>query len=109
VAQVARFAILLVPVFLILLPLIRALPGLYVWRMRRRVFRHYAAIRTIDEEVASTRDPARLAALEARLDEIEREVAGASLPLPYRELAYTARLHIELLRRRIAERRAGAA
>ena len=106
VAQVARFAILLLPVLFILLPLLRALPGLYVWRMRRRVFRHYAAIRAIDEEAAATRDPARLEVLARRLEELDREIAALRLPLPYRDLAYTARLHIDLLRKRLDERAA---
>lgn len=108
VAQVARFAILLLPVLFVLLPLIRALPGLYIWRMRRRVFRHYAAIRAIDEEARATDDPARLAALAERLEGLDREIAALSLPLPYRELAYTARLHIDLLRKRLTERGAAA-
>ena len=104
VAQIARFAILLLPVLFVLLPLLRALPGLYVWRMRRRVFRHYATIRAIDEEAAGTDDPERLRGLAERLEGIDREIAAVRLPLPYREFAYTARLHIDLLRKRLAER-----
>jgi TRAP-type uncharacterized transport system substrate-binding protein len=103
VAQISRFAILLLPILFIVLPLLRALPGLYVWRQRRRVFRHYAAIRSIDAAASSTTEPAELHRLAEHLDRIDAEIAHLDLPPPYREHAYTARLHIDLIRRRIAE------
>ncbi len=104
VAQISRFAILLLPILFIVVPLLRALPGLYVWRQRRRVFRHYADIRSIDQQVARSSLPAELERLAKRLDSIEDHIARLNLPLPYREYAYTARLHIDLIRKRIAER-----
>jgi TRAP-type uncharacterized transport system substrate-binding protein len=108
VAQISRFAILLLPILFILVPLLRALPAVYVWRQRRRVFRHYAAIRAIDQEVAQVSDAAALDALAEQLDRIEGDIASLNLPLPYREYAYTARLHIDLIRKRIMERRRAA-
>ncbi|TFL16790.1 hypothetical protein [Jannaschia formosa] len=101
VAQIERLAILLLPIVFLLLPLLRALPGLYAWGIRSRVFRHYARIREIDAEVAECSDPARLAALDAELVGLDRQIAGLKLPLAYRDAAYDARLHVELLRRRI--------
>jgi TRAP-type uncharacterized transport system substrate-binding protein len=108
VAQISRFAILLLPILFILVPLLRALPAVYVWRQRRRVFRHYAAIRAIDQQVGQVSDAEDLDALAERLDRIEGDIAGLNLPLPYREYAYTARLHIDLIRKRIIERRRAA-
>lgn len=103
VAQVSRFAILLVPVLFLLVPLIRALPSLYAWQMRRRVFRHYAKIREIDTAALDTADPADLRVLSDRLEAIDFELGNLSLPLPYRDFAFTARVHIDLVRKRIAE------
>jgi TRAP-type uncharacterized transport system substrate-binding protein len=101
VAQIERLAVLLVPVLLLLLPLLRALPGLYSWSIRSRVFRHYARIREIDAELAVTEDRDALTRLDAELAELDNRIAGLRLPLAYRDLAYDARLHIELLRRKI--------
>lgn len=100
VAQVNRFAILLLPLIFILLPL----PGAYAWQMRRRVFRHYHAIRAIDMEARETASPERLRELETQLDKIDAEVAQMTLPPPYRDRAYTAQLHIELVRQRVESR-----
>jgi hypothetical protein len=104
VAQISRFAILLLPIVFLLLPLLRTLPGLYKWSIRNRVFRHYARIREIDEAAAETTDPQQLRELESELAELDREIASLNLPLTYRGYAYDARLHIDLLRKRIANR-----
>jgi TRAP-type uncharacterized transport system substrate-binding protein len=109
VAQVERLTILLLPIVFLLLPLLRALPGLYAWGIRSRVFRHYARIREIDAEVTETADAGRLDALDRELVELDRQIAALNLPLAYRDAAYDARLHVELLRRRIDTARAGAA
>jgi len=106
VAQISRFAILIVPVLILLLPLLRALPGLYAWQMRHRVVRHYAAIRAIEDE-AQDATPERLEKLSAGLEKIDEEIAALRLPLHYRQTAYTARVHIDLLRTKIAERLRG--
>jgi hypothetical protein len=109
VAQVNSFALLLVPVLVILFPLLRAIPGLYEWRMRSRVYRHYVDLLEIDRQAMAAADPARLAELGRRLEAIERDLVGMRLPLRFREYAYTLRTHIELVRHRILERRRPAA
>ena len=102
VAQINRFAILLLPIIFLLLPLLRALPGLYAFRVRSRVFRHYARIRQIEADAARTRDAAHLEELRTELREIDGEIARLKLPLAYRDYAYNARLHIDLLLSRIS-------
>ena len=104
VAQISRFAILLLPIVFLLLPFLRTLPGLYKWSIRNRVFRHYTRIREIDEAAADTEDPQKLRALESELAGLDREIASLKLPLTYRGFAYDARLHIDLLRKRVANR-----
>ena len=103
VAQISRVAILLLPVLFLLIPIFRLLPGIYSWRMRRKVFRHYQDISEIDQALARA-DMGALPLLHTRLDDIDRGLAKLKLPLPYRNLAYTARMHIELLKRQIDDR-----
>ena len=103
VAQISRFAILLVPFFILLLPVMRALPSLYSWRMRSRVYKYYAEIRKIDQ-AARNKKGEELALMDVRLREIDNELTGLKLPPSYRDYAYTARLHVQLQRGRIKER-----
>lgn len=102
VAQINRVLILLLPIIFLLLPVIRILPGLYAWRMRTKVFTYYQNIRDIETEADAATDADALRGLDDRLTEIDNQIAKLRLPIPYRHLAYTARVHVDLLRRRIA-------
>jgi hypothetical protein len=105
VAQFNSFALLLVPVLVILIPLMRAIPGLYQWRMRSRVYRHYTDLLDIDRQAFGESSEAALDGLDRRLDAIEADLVELRLPLRFREYAYTLRVHLDLVRRRIATRR----
>ena len=104
VAQVNKFALLLVPVLVILFPLFRIAPSLYQWRMRSRVYRHYLDLIEIDRESIDAVDRETLDRLQARLDAVEHDLVGLRLPVRFREYAYTMRLHLEVVRRRVAQR-----
>lgn len=104
VAQINRFIILLVPVVVLLLPMLRIVPRLYAWQMRRRIYRYYKDIKAIDAKVRDQKDPAALEALDEELTAIDRKLADLALPLPYSEYSYTARQHIDLVRKRIGDR-----
>ena len=60
----------------------------------------------IDEEAVETDDPATLNTLNAELADLDREIAHLNVPLTYQGYAYNARLHIDLLRKKIANRMA---
>lgn len=104
VAQINRVAILAVPVLLLLLPLLRAAPSLYQGWMRSRVYRNYNEILEIDEAARASEDQGVLRGHLSRLDEIDRDIADLKMPASYRDYAYTARLHIDLVKKRIADR-----
>ncbi|MEM1383883.1 MAG: TAXI family TRAP transporter solute-binding subunit [Pseudomonadota bacterium] len=103
-AQISRFAILLLPILFLLLPLFQALPGVYAWRMRAKLYRHYNELLEIDEKSLGEGDADRLRAHVARLEELDRDLVGIRLPVPYRNLAYSTRLHLDLVRKRLREK-----
>ena len=102
-AQVRRVLLVLLPLLFIVIPLIRMLPTVYRWSMHRRVWRYYGVIRDTELELEREQTPEELRLLDRRLAEMERELVGMRLPPPFRVGAYNARLHVELVRRRIAE------
>ncbi|MEM6745246.1 MAG: TAXI family TRAP transporter solute-binding subunit [Pseudomonadota bacterium] len=103
-AQLNRVLLLVVPVAVLVIPLMRAAPAIYAWRMRSRVYRHYDTILELDAEAAGTRAADRLQEIYDRLRKIDLQIAALKLPLTYREYAYTARLHVDLVRKRVARR-----
>ncbi|MGB0904466.1 MAG: hypothetical protein ACPGVJ_06170, partial [Mangrovicoccus sp.] len=101
-AQITRVTVVLVPLIVLLLPILRATPGLLAWRLRSRVYRKYNQLVAIEEEVATKQlDEERKTELEVQLDKIDNAIAKLSLPPRYREYAYDLRLHLELVRRRV--------
>ncbi len=100
-AQVTKMALLLVPLVLVMLPLLRLLPGLYGWTMRSRVYKHYSDLIDIEKQAMAARDPARLGALDARLDAVQESLTHMRLPEAYRDRAYTMQMHIDLIRARL--------
>ncbi len=102
-AQIRRVLLVLVPLLILIIPLFRVLPALYQWSMHRRVWRHYVEIRSIEAELVEISDRAEVEALDARLDVVDQELAAMRLPPAFRGGAYNARMHVELVRRRIAD------
>jgi hypothetical protein len=98
-----RTKVMIVPLLALLLPLIKVLPPVYAWRVRRRIIRWYVALRRLDLELETgPRDPDRLTELGERLKQIESEVAQVDVPLSYADQLYNLRLHIQALEHRLA-------
>ena len=96
-----RLKIMLLPLITLLYPLFKILPPAYSWRMRSKVNRWYKELQTLDDllraEAISRKDAT------TRLDEIERSVEQVSVPAGFAASAYTLRLHIDFLRRKIED------
>lgn len=100
-AQITRVTLLLVPLLVLLLPLLRMAPSLYEWQMRARIYRRYNRLVAIDQEAEEALTKDRRDALCAELDAIEHEAKEVQVPTKYRENAYTLRVHIDLVRRKL--------
>ncbi|MFA6312877.1 MAG: TAXI family TRAP transporter solute-binding subunit [Sterolibacterium sp.] len=101
-----RLVVMLVPVFALLIPLVKFAPTLYGWRVRSRIFRRYGELKFIEAELDL--EPGQHSRDEwlKRLDRIETDVNNMPTPLPFSDMLYTLRSHIELVRAAI-QRKAG--
>lgn len=96
---VDRLKIMLLPLLTLLYPLFKVLPPAYSWRMRSKVNRWYKELQALDDRV---RDEAiSRADATAELDRIEQSVEQVSVPPAFAASAYTLRVHIDFLRRRV--------
>jgi TRAP transporter TAXI family solute receptor len=95
---VDRLIVLLIPVFALLIPLLKIAPALYTWRVRAKVFRCYGELKYLEEDLRLRFDPARLAEYRARLDALDDEARGLRVPLGFTDLVYTLREHVNLVR-----------
>ncbi|MEB2319751.1 MAG: C4-dicarboxylate ABC transporter substrate-binding protein [Pseudomonadota bacterium] len=104
---VDRMWVVLAAIVAVLIPLSRLVPPLYQFRVRSRVFRWYAQLRAIEEDVgefvaAGAGRPSEAARLVGRLDELDARVERIAVPLSHAEELYALRSHIALVRRRLA-------
>ena len=106
---ISRTIVLLLPLVVLLLPLFKLMPPLYRWRMRSKIYRWYAKLEAIDDELTRGSAYQDLEKTTARLDDLERNVAGISVPLAFREALFDLRLHIDLLRKKLGRQDEGAA
>ncbi len=104
-AQLNRILLLLLPVVFILVPLLRSLPAVYGYFMGWRVWQNYPEIRKIEEELDGVTNPEKLDRINDRLADLDRHLSQLRLPSAHRRSSYDARLHIELVRKRLIERR----
>ena len=100
VAWIQRLVFFGLPVLLVGIPLLRTLPNLYSWIVRRRIYRWYGELAFI-ERAAADRRGSRDAQMR-RLDEIEARINGLRVPASFAGEAYTLRLHMRMVRERLA-------
>ncbi len=96
--MIVRLSILLLPLVTLMLPLMRIVPPLYKWRMRSRIVRWYKEMVKLEDEVRAAHTPEERERAFARLEEIDDEVSQVSVAVGYRDMHYTLRFHIDLLR-----------
>jgi len=87
------------PLLVVGIPLVRMMPILYRWSVRRRIFRWYGELSYIERAAAQGRGH-REAQLR-RLAEIERHVNGLRIPAAFGSEAYTLRMHVQQVRERL--------
>jgi TRAP transporter TAXI family solute receptor len=100
---ITRMKIMLVPIIVVFFPLFKAIPAIYKWRMRRRIFRWYSELDAVDPDIHREEVAESLQAFLVKLDEIEEKVSKVAVPLGYAGGLYALRVHIEMLRNKVRQ------
>jgi TRAP-type uncharacterized transport system substrate-binding protein len=103
-----RIKVLVLPL-LVLVPLARMVPPVYRWRIRSKILGKYRDVVDVDLALGHRPTPTECDELLARLDRIEDAVRNLRVPLGYADAHYHLRLHVDLVRAKVKERRAAAA
>ena len=96
--------LLLIPILSILLPLIRILPSLYAWTVRRRLYVWYRQMKALETRLDHNPSPVQLADAKAELDRLDRAVSRVRVPVNFSDQFYDLRGHIDFIRRRLEPR-----
>ena len=96
-----RAALVLIPLLAVLIPVLRAVPQIYNWRIQRHIYRWYGELSFLETQLRT--QPGDTEIMMKQLDQIEEKVQKAKLPLKFAEHAYGLKEHIDYVRRRIAK------
>jgi len=94
-----RIVVAIVPVFLVLIPGLKIIPGIYRWRMQSRIYRWYRELLEVERDAfdASVDERTRDELL-GKLQHIEESVKNIRVPAAFADLFYGLRQHIVFVR-----------
>jgi TRAP transporter TAXI family solute receptor len=98
---VDRLKVMLLPLIALAIPLLRAMPPLYQWRMRARVYHWYKELRIVESNLIESVDPEELNHFRSELDRIDAEVQDVTVPSSYTKDLYHLRMHIDYVREKL--------
>ena len=100
--------LIVLPIFALLIPLLRVAPAIYTWRVRRKVFRCYGELKFLEDDLNHHFDVAKLDEYRDRLDALDEEASLLHVPLGFTDLVYTLREHVNLVRQILAKKESHA-
>ena len=101
---IGRLLLLILPAIGLFYPLLRFVPAVYGYQLRRRIFKLHKELWALDQELGSRSAGQNTSDLAAQLDALEDRANRLRVPLLYSYMLYTWRLHIALVHERIKKR-----
>lgn len=98
---VDRYIVLVIPLIVIMMPLIRSMGPIYIWRIRSRVYRWYEQLRRIDRLIVKDEVRDRLDEEIQGLHDLADELTRVDVPLSYAHELYELHLHIRYMINRL--------
>jgi hypothetical protein len=96
-----RLAILLIPLAAVVYPLLRALPAIYGWEVRQRIYRLYGELKVLELKLENDSNGRGTEAVMAELAKLEGRIARLRVPASFAEMVYTLRRNMSLVRARL--------
>jgi TRAP transporter TAXI family solute receptor len=93
-----QLLVLMIPVIGVLYPLLRFVPTLYGWSMRRRVFALYGELKQLEREIDARGKDENRDDLHLRLARLEQRAYEMRVPVAFAHLLYSLRLHMTLVK-----------
>jgi uncharacterized protein len=97
-----QLLLVVLPLAALLVPITRALPPLYAWAVRRKLFYWYSQLKTLERNLDTRGAKLDVATHQAELERIDGAVRRIRVPLYFTNELYDLRLHIDLVRQRLS-------
>lgn len=96
-STIDRLKILLLPLITLMIPIFKAAPPIYRWRIRSKIYRWYEDLKQVDEVLGQGLSADQLSEHIRHLKKLEDELTDVQVPLSYMDEFYRLRVHIELI------------
>lgn len=100
---VDRMWIMLLPLIGLAIPLVKLVPPVYQWRIRRKILRVYSELEQLDPKGRAVVSDADRARRINALSELDNQSVTVSVPHAYKDDLYKLRRDIDLVRRQVLE------
>lgn len=104
-SNIDRLKILLIPLLTLLIPLFKGLLPLYKWSIRSKIYKWYKQLKQIEsqvDEISKKQIDEKIEELEELRKEIYKET---KVPLSYMNEYYNLQIHLDLIKKKIDEKR----
>lgn len=92
-----RAWVLLIPLATLMVPIVRAGPPIYRWRIRRKIYVWYRDLRTLEEEGRNALSDDERLAVRRKLGALQAETGKVEVPDSYTDDLYRLRAHIRFV------------
>jgi TRAP transporter TAXI family solute receptor len=92
-----RAWVLAIPLITLLIPLVRAAPPLYRWRIRRKIYIWYRDLRNLEAAGRNAQTSEERTAVREKLADMQQQTGDVEVPLSYNDDLYRLRLHIRFV------------
>ena len=89
-----RAWILLIPLVTLLIPLVRAAPPIYRWRVRRKIYVWYEDLRELESRGRAAKTDEDREVIRNQLGQLQEEIGKLEVPLSYTDDLYRLRSHV---------------
>ena len=92
-----RTWVLAIPLITLLIPLVRAAPPIYRWRIRRKIYVWYKDLRELETAGRNAETLEERMEVRARLADLQAEAGKVEVPVSYTDDLYRLRAHIRFV------------
>jgi TRAP-type uncharacterized transport system substrate-binding protein len=100
-----RLLILLIPLFVVVFPAVRFLPGIYRYLIERRIYNLYGQLMVLETELNQASAGPAPHQLAAALEDLARRANRLSVPVRYSQQLFVLKSHIALTKEAVEKRR----
>lgn len=92
-----RAWVLAIPLVTLMIPLVRAAPPLYRWRIRRKIYVWYRDLRILEAAGRTAATPEERLSVREKLADMQQQTGEVEVPLSYNDDLYRLRVHIRFV------------